>query len=499
MIYFSTCASVWTMKTSFHFQTFITTIVAGFLAAAFFCQLVATIPAFADDESSDQPPATTPELYIKAINPGYSLDGKSDVGEMIEIAVTAPNSSDTMISLAGLTIRYITSSGSKSYNLVEFPEHSYLTGESIILRLASSPDHELASLTYTKTLALEGRLELYRSDEVIDSVCWIGNGKAPCYHKFESGSPTTLVRESFSDAFTHLTSYAPVFSESSYTIIGTTDPDPSDGLGGGDSDVISQCGGVTVSEILSYYAESQSEQFIELYNSNSEQVLLDGCSIRYKNKLYPLTGILKPDAYQARYLTDFSITKNPTNINTIEILDTNSTVVDKVEYPNGQLKGTSWALIGYDDKGEKLWRTTYAVTPGAPNIYQEFRTCESGKVINEATGNCVKVTEATVKTCAEGQYLNPLTGRCKKLPTATSTTTECKEGYILNEATGRCKKIKENTGASYALATETYEESSSFVALYAVIGVVVAGLAYAVYEFRHEIKKLAHKVFRRSR
>jgi hypothetical protein len=100
------------------------------------------------------------------------------------------------------------------------------------------------------------------------------------------------------------------------------------------------------------------------------------------------------------------------------------------------------------------------------------------------------------KVCKAGYYLNPLTGRCKKIENKQEKT--CKEGYYLNPETGRCKRIKENNGADYSLEPESYEESSTFVALYAVLGVVLVGLVYVVYEFRHEISKLFGKVFRRS-
>ena len=136
---------------------------------------------------------------------------------------------------------------------------------------------------------------------------------------------------------------------------------------------------------------------------------------------------------------------------------------------------------------------TFMATPGEPNVYQEFQTCEAGKVINEATGNCVKVTEVTEKICPEGQYLNILTGRCKKNPEATSEKV-CKEGYYLNEETGRCRKIQENTGADFALVPETYTAETSFVALYLVLGVVGIGLTYVVYEFRHEISKMFRRL-----
>ena len=97
----------------------------------------------------------------------------------------------------------------------------------------------------------------------------------------------------------------------------------------------------------------------------------------------------------------------------------------------------------------------------------------------------MKVTTVTEKLCKEGYYLNILTGRCNKIRTTEEKT--CKEGYELNPETGRCRKIKQNTGANYSLEPENYEEQSSFVALYAVLGVVGVGLLYLIYEFRHEI------------
>ena len=138
-----------------------------------------------------------------------------------------------------------------------------------------------------------------------------------------------------------------------------------------------------------------------------------------------------------------------------------------------------------------------APTPGGPNNYQEYKTCEDGKVINEATGNCVKVTVATEKVCPAGQYLNILTGRCNKIQENKEKT--CKDGYYLNPETGRCRKIVKNEGTNYSIKPESYEEKSSFIALYAVIGVLVVGLIIVVYEFRTEIGKLFGKVFRRSR
>ena len=437
-----------------------------------------------EEEVLDDEAVELPRLFIKAVNPGYTIDGKSNVGEMIEIART---NSDDLISLAGVTVSYTNSSGNTS-TLVEFSEYSYMPGESILLRLASSPDSELAAVNYTKTLAFKAGIELKVNDEMVDAVCWTGKGD--CYKDFKSSHPTTLVRDLKTGLFEHVEEYEPVYDENSYFEESKKEEE-------GYGKLPSQCKGLVFSEILTFYESSKTEQFIELYNNRSEQINMNGCKIKYKNKVHVLEGTIGPEEYFVYYPQGFSLTKNPVNSNKLELIDTDDSVVDALEYFNGQRKGTSYAFIGYDDKGEEIWRVTYAPTPGAPNNYQEFKTCEEGKVINKTTGNCVKVASVKTKICPNGQYLNVLTGRCRKYKTEKEKT--CKEGYYLNPETGRCKKIVENKGADYSLKPEEYEEKTSFVAVYAIIGVVALGLIYLIYEFRYEILKLLRKVFRRSR
>ena len=348
------------------------------------------------------------------------------------------------------------------------------------------PGHELAPINYTKTLAMKASLTLAIDGEVVDEVCW--TGREGCYKPFTSTRPTSLVRNLDSGEFEHLDVYEPEYDPESYYVEAVEDESET---------AASQCKGLQFSEVLSYYESEKSEQFIELYNNNAHQVLLDGCKVRYKNKIYLLSGVVKPEEYYVYHPAGFSLTKNPTNYNVISLVDTDGGVVDEVKYPNGQRKGTSYAFIGHDGTGGEIWKVTYAPTPGEPNNYQEFKTCEEGKVINKATGNCVKVTSVKEKACKVGYYVNPLTGRCKKLQVAKEKT--CKEGYYLNPETNRCRKIKENKGADYSLQPEEYDESASFVALYAVLGIVGLALGYVIYEYRKDIKRLFGKVFRRSR
>lgn len=440
-----------------------------------------------DEDSSNLISKQIPEIYFKAINPGYTIDKTSNVGEMIEIG---RKNSDAPISLADLSIGYTNSSGNYSI-LFEFPENSWFVGETLLLRLASSPESELANTTYTKTIAMKATLTLNQRDKVLDTVCW--SGKQDCAKEFKSSSPTVLVRDLASGEFEHITAeqYTPVFEASNYKI------EPNGGAEEADS-TPSQCRGLVFSEILSYYESFKNEQFIELYNNSPEQILIDGCKIKYKNKSYTLSGILGTEEYVAYYpsVLGFNLTKNPTNSNTLELIDTDGAVIDELTYPNGQRKATSYAFIGFDQNGEEIWKVTYSPTPGAANNYQEFKSCETGKVLNEATGNCVKPISVSEKICKEGYYLNLLTGRCRKKSIPTTKT--CKEGYYLNPETGRCRKITENKSADYGIKPQEFQEQSSFVALYAILGAVSLGLIYLVYEFRRDIKKVFHRLFRRK-
>ncbi len=431
---------------------------------------------FADEEPKQK-------IIINAINPGYTVDGRSNVGEFIELRKL----DEDEILLTGFSISYTNASGTKN-TIFEFPEGSKMAGETLLLKLASAPGAELSDVTYTKTLALSaGPLELVKNEETIDSICW--TGKDGCYAKFVSAKPTSLVWNDETGEFVHDADYEPNFDENKPSLVLEESSDDAP---------VPQCRSLEFSEILSYFETSKSEQFVEIYNSGDEQVLLNGCSLRYKNKTYPLSGVLKSGGYLARYATDFTLTKNPSSENIIELLDTDGVVVDKLVFYHGQKRGVALAQFGYDRNGKEQWRQTYALTPGEANNFQEFQSCPEGKVLNADTGNCVKATTLSVaKECPAGQYRNPLTGRCKSYNTSkTSTSKPCPEGYERNPETNRCRKIVNNSGADYALETEDYEQNTSFIALWAVLGVVVAGLLYIIFQFRAEIKKLWSKVFK---
>ncbi len=476
-----------------------------------------------DNPSLEDPPEPfdfQEDLIISALNPGYTVtlnnDKLSDVGEFIELL----NLTDAPLVLAGYSLRYTNSSG-KTNTVFTFPEGSYMTGKHLLLRYRKAPEHEQADLNYSASLAMKaGPLELYFEEDLVDTVCW--TGKTGCLKEFKNDSKTThrttLVRNLTSGEFEHLPAddYLPEFDPRSENLVLPSDEDdPSDNLGGAnDSDnsakLAPKCRGLEFSEVLTYYDKEQSEQFIELFNPLAESINLQGCQIGYKNKLYALEGTINSGGYLTFYPhSQFSLTKNPKNPSIISLIDADGEAVDELAYPNGQKKLTSYAKI-IDSTGEESWKLTYAITPGRENIYQQYRTCEEGKVINEATGNCVKATSISKSTsstvsklledCPPGKYRNPLTGRCKNIATTTSSTLkECAEGYERNPETNRCRKIKKaNDGAEFAVKPVAHSDGTAFIGIGIVVIIILLGVVYVALQFRHEIIRAARKIRQRA-
>lgn len=439
----------------------------------------------------------TSDLIIKAVNPGYTIDGTQNVGEFIELQKLTDNPD---FSLAGYGLRYTNSSG-KSTLLLDFSEGSLMTGETLLMRFARSPDSDRADATYMTTLAMTaGRVELIYHEEVIDGVCW-GTG-TNCLSSFKSSRPTTLLRDFDTGIFEHIIDYKPEFDLAHPSLVLPPVPETPPGSDDNASEATAQCYNLEFSEILAYYATDKSEQFIELYNPSEQTVNLNQCSLRYKKKTYFLSGKIAPDSYYAYYPAQqpagFSLTKNPNSSNTVELIDANGVVVDTLVYNHGQKKSTSYARF-YTSNSEEIWDLTYATTPSAANVYQEFRSCPAGKVINLDTGNCVNVTSGSSATaCPEGKYLNPLTGRCKKIEDDSSVPKPCAAGYERNPETNRCRKVTSaNNGANYALVPNTSSSRSVFVAAGIVALIVSLGTGYIILQFRREIARTARKTIQR--
>lgn len=484
-------------------------------------------PDFETAETTNQ--ASLDQVAIRAINPGYTTSAGKNSGELIELI----NLSDQEIDIGGLAIIYTakpsTSAVSgKSSVLFNFPAGSRFIGRSILLRYKDAPEaiDGAQDLTYSTSLAMTGSLALVQTEpgadlsqipansplsdfgEEISSVCWLGG--EDCLPVFSttvvSRSYTTILYDEETEEYKHVTDYEPLFDpDNSGLYLPPELPDESAGSSGSASPGStippeeSPCFGLEFSEILTYYEESASEQFIEVYNSSKKNINLASCSLRYKKKIYALSDAVKtlrPNAYFAYYPV-VTLTKNPSSENLYEIIDDYGNVLDTLSVPHGQKKSTSYALTSSGKNGAKIWQLTYAPTPGKPNIYQEFRTCPAGKIINEATGNCVNAAtlKSALKDCGEGKYRNPETGRCKKIDSDDGPA-PCKEGYERNPETNRCRKIKQNSGADYPLVPVTdVADGASLVVVIILGALVLIGAVYVLFQFRKEIYYFFRKIF----
>ena len=306
---------------------------------------------------------------------------------------------------------------------------------------------------------------------------------------------------------------------------------------------VNNCDGLVLSEI----GANLATQFVEVQNISANDLDITGCEImtnRSAMKFFAFASeILPPNGFETVNIADTDLTLTKTTTGTVYLLNSDgSTEIDSVDYAD--LKAdTSFAKI------DGVWQQTYAVTPNAANVYQQFPPCDDGYFRNLTTGRCDKIVEAaeladcgdgyfrnpetnrckklTVETalapCAEGEFRNPETNRCKSLTTDTDTLTPCDPGYERNPDTNRCRKIASDTdeltpcadgyernpdtnrcrkiaaaaSANFAVANEAGRGSG--VMWQWMVGGTVATLSFVVaWQYRAEIGRLAKKVFQKK-
>ena len=184
-----------------------------------------------------------------------------------------------------------------------------------------------------------GTLRLLRSDQVIDEVCWGKNECARQNVKFATNAELnySLVRQAdefiqdkyYPDIDLRAIEYLPVESNA-----GTS------------------CANLRITEVLSYYENDPSEQFIEIYNDGDESIALSDCALLYKKKQYAFEGELAAQDYLVYRNQDLIIVKNPSVYAELGIVDATGEIVSGIKYLHGQRKLTSYALFDMDSKDE---------------------------------------------------------------------------------------------------------------------------------------------------
>ncbi|MBR6166594.1 hypothetical protein IKQ65_03140 [Candidatus Saccharibacteria bacterium] len=283
--------------------------------------------------------AAPPTLSFSAVNAGYKDDLSSQNYDFIELKKTGDD-----LLLADYKIAYYNSSDNLSGE-ISFDENAVLVADALILGFHSSPqfseipEEYLYKFGSSGLASTGGRLQLLHTGEVVDELCW---GKIVCDHslnkfatKQEDNRTAVRCFGECEDAFIYDEYYPDPTPEAiqflKSEIEQPLEPEP-----------IISCEGLVFTEIYSYYVDDVSEQFVELYNASDHTIALDGCYLRYKNKLYPMSGEVASASFYVSQ--DLVLTKNPNSPLTIELIDDNG-VVASADYPHGQKKGVSYALF----------------------------------------------------------------------------------------------------------------------------------------------------------
>lgn len=299
-------------------------------------------------------------------------------------------------------------------------------------------------------------------------------------------------------------------------------------------------------------------EFIELYNASDDRVWLDDYRLRIDSKLYvfPTASSIEPGEYAVFSDTQLKVTFANTTGKVVELMGRDGTLVDSLPAYTNAPDDQSWAFV--DDE----WQYTNQPTPGEPNKASLVGSgstggvlagCGEGRERNPATGRCRNIpiasqlvpcgpgqernpatnrcrsslaSAASLVPCREGQYRNPLTNRCKSIAAelastltpckvgqernletnrcrkiaSASTLQPCAEGQERNPATNRCRKVASATPPKAAFPVEAVKDTAtSFAAWWALGGVVVLGLGYAGWEYRHEVGAFVRRIMSRGK
>ena len=252
-------------------------------------------------------------------------------------------------------------------------------------------------------------------------------------------------------------------------------------------------------------------EFIEIYNPNAVDVALNGYTLRVgpgleKSYAFLPNTVIAAGGYLAITNSDVRFTLLNT-ASKVQLFKGGRAVDPTVSYDSPK-EGQSWAV--FEELG---WAYTWSVTPSAPNSLLSIplvdsttpalpavqKPCAANQYRSPETGRCRLLSSATTGTpapCAADQVRNVETGRCRKVQQAAAPAA-CKEGQERNIETGRCRAIKKMLSADYSVdtaATRAAEQGVAWYYWFAIAAIVVAILAYGVWEWREELSRLASAI-----
>ncbi len=260
---------------------------------------------------------------------------------------------------------------------------------------------------------------------------------------------------------------------------------------------------IHISEILPNITGSDAGgEFVELYNTSAVVVNLSGYEILMGKSLEKSVMLPEIQVEPGEYVALYNDTLSFSLLNTENrvALRYAGVTFSELAYSNPK-DDMAWALI------DGVWQYTNRPTPNKANLVtvednlsgeatQEstLKPCASNQYRSPETNRCrlIETSSTSLKPCQPGQERNPDTNRCRSTEAATKTQTACKEGYERNAETNRCRKIVKMTETDYSvLGVQDETDGGSGWYVWVAGGVaLIAGLGYAAWEWRRELKGL---------
>lgn len=306
---------------------------------------------------------------------------------------------------------------------------------------------------------------------------------------------------------------------------------PSNMIRSGINDCVWNIAPLVLNEVLPNAVGSDTgNEFIEIYNPTNQTIDLSLYSVKIgvnsdKTYAFPIGVTIAPGEYRSFSDSIMKFTLVNTSSRVLLTAVDGSTLGDSGIY-DSPAEGESWAVINGS------WQYTNRPTPGSENTASASdegtdqtdttqAACPAGKYRNPLTNRCRTITAdaSILAACDADQYRNPETGRCRKIEAAASLT-PCKDGQYRSEETNRCRNIvtasaqkpckdnqyrSEETNRCRTLPAATVPDaafavqpvkdtSASFIGWWALGGVGLLAVGYAIWEWRREIAVLWRRV-----
>jgi hypothetical protein len=434
-------------------------IVLGFLSTI-------VLPVFPARAAANTPSPTSKIIITEVKLGGDSYSQGSDQPKDPQEFITLYNQSSADIDLSGWVIEYAKTSFDKTYcSDSNWISHS-ISGSASQTVLSGTLSAGQTSTPITRPLTdnTAGSIHLVdlsdkNNPTIQDLVGW-GTG-APCFKTAAAGTPSNgksikrflscnnLPVASNDNSKDFATSQPPSPGKLNNPLTSSCQQDDSTANVPEVAQAQQTCEGIVLSELLPNPSGSDTgNEFIELYNTSSSAISLQGCSLQTSgsSKVYNLATAMQPGEYHAFYSSETGLTLPNAAGGTVWLLSP-TTELQAVTYLADLEDDVSWSSFN------NAWQVTYQPTPNSSNTLLATRPCPEGEERNPDTGYCrssASLTTSNLSVCKEGQERNPQTNRCRALATASSSLAPCKEGQSRNTQTNRCRSETSSSSALVA-------------------------------------------------